>query len=172
MKQPGKAIGSGIAGATIITLIHEALRQFVPQAPRMERIGMQAVEKILNKTGQPTPQNENILYGQALVGDLISNSAFYGLTAIGKKPWLMGLLTGLGAGIAAVTLPKPLGLDGEDANRTTATTIMTIGLYTLGGVVAAGVASLLNEDSPEESPKLKANGVTDIRSNRSWNLKD
>jgi len=172
MKQPGKAIGSGIAGATIITLIHEALRQFVPQAPRMERIGMQAVEKILNKTGQPTPKNDNILYGQALIGDLISNSAFYGLTAIGKKPWLVGLLAGLGAGIAAVTLPKPLGLDGENANKTPATTAMTIGLYTLGGIVAAGVASLLNEDQEQELPKSKGNGITNIGSNRSWNLKD
>lgn len=170
MKQPGKAIGSGVAGAAIVTLIHEALRQFVPKAPRMERIGMQAVEKILNKTGQSTPQNDNILYGQALIGDLISNSTFYGLTAIGKKPWLVGLLAGLGAGIAAVTLPKPLGLDGEDANRTPATTAMTIGLYTVGGIVAAGVAALLSEDP--ELPKLKTDDISDIRSKRSWNLKD
>lgn len=145
MKQPGKAIGSGVAGAAIITLIHETLRQFVPQAPRMERLGMQAVEKALNKSGLPTPDNENTLYGQALAGDLLANSLYYSMAGLGKKPWLTGLIVGFGAGIAAVTLPAQLGLEEKNVNRTPATTAMTIGLYTLGGIVAAGVASLLSE---------------------------
>lgn len=172
MKQPRKAIGSGIAGAAIITLIHESLRQFLPQAPRMERLGMQAIEKIHDKAGLPVPKNEKLLYGEAMAGDLLANTGYYSLTGISKNPWLAGLATGLAAGIGAVTLPKPLGLDEENANRTPATTIMTIALYTVGGLVAAGVAVLLSDDSASTIPKSKVDTITDTESKRSWNLKD
>jgi hypothetical protein len=180
MNQPGKAIGSGIAGAAILTLVHETLRQFVPQAPRMERLGMQAIEKLLNQFNQPAPPTNRSLYGQAIAGDLLTNSLYYSIAGASKKPWMTGLLAGLTAGVAAVTLPKQLGLEEENANRTPATTAMTIGLYTLGGIVAAGVASLLTEtktkepfDSPYDySPELNQNKINEANKNRSWKLKD
>jgi len=179
MNQPGKAIGSGIAGAAVLTLVHETLRQFVPEAPRMERLGMQALEKLLGQFGQPTTQKPNTLYAQTLAGDLLGNSLYYSIAGASKKPWATGLLAGLTAGVAAVTLPKQLGLEEENANRTPATTAMTIGLYTLGGIVAAGVASLLTENKKTEpvrekiySPELDDRKVTEANKARSWKLKD
>jgi hypothetical protein len=179
MKQPGKAIGSGIAGAAVLTLVHETLRQFVPEAPRMERLGMQAIEKLMAQFGQPATSNPNKLYAQSMAGDLISNSLYYSVAGASKKPWMTGLLAGFTAGVAAVTLPKQLGLEEGNANRTPATTAMTIGLYTLGGIVAAGVASLLTENKKTEavpsyniSPELNDKKAAEALKGRSWKLKD
>jgi hypothetical protein len=147
----------------------------------MERLGMQAIEKLLNQFGQPAPQTSKAFYGQALAGDILTNSLYYSIAGASKKPWVTGLLAGLTAGIAAVTLPKQLGLEEENANRTPATTAMTIGLYTLGGVVAAGVASLLTETNRDKavsapaysySPELNDEKVLKANKNRSWRLKD
>ena len=37
------ALAGGLAGAATITLIHESIKRVVPEAPRMDRLGMRVV---------------------------------------------------------------------------------------------------------------------------------
>ena len=96
---------------------------------------------------------ENELQRWAVGGELLCDTAYFGLAGMGGKKgvWLRGALLGLGAGIAAVVLPKPLGLPEESSNKTTATKLMTIGLYLIGGIVAAATTQLV--DNAQENNK-------------------
>ncbi len=140
------ALEGGVAGATALTLIHEAVKKVIPQAPRLDLLGMHALSKGLKIIGARTPQ-ERRLYGWSLTGDLISNSIFYSFAGIGKKENALakGAALGLAAGLGAVLLPKPLGLREDASNRTLQTKLMTIGFYVIGGLVAAGVMKLLDK---------------------------
>jgi hypothetical protein len=48
------------------------------------------------------------------------------------------------AGVTAVILPKPLGLPQEPSNKTLGTQLMTVGLYLMGGLMAAAVTQLVD----------------------------
>lgn len=137
-----KALVSGLAGAVALTLTHETLRRLVPEAPRMDVLGMRAISKILKKAGSQPPADSE-LRTWAMVGDVISNSLYYSLAGTGKDAWLRGGLLGAGAGAGAVLLPGPMGLGTDPSNRTNSTRAMTVGLYLLGGMVAAAVGSAL-----------------------------
>jgi len=134
------AIEGGATGALALTLIHETVRKLDPKAPRMDLLGMNAISKLLKSMGQDTPE-KNKLFIWAMVGDLISNSLYYSLAGLGSKKNVLqrGILLGLGAGLGAVLLPKPLELNEAPTNRTTKTKALTIGLYLIGGIVAAAI---------------------------------
>src|SRR5690349_9522116 len=138
------ALEGGVAGAAALTLIHETVKKAIPNAPRMDLMGMNAIAKGLKVIGAKTP-DERKLYGWSLTGDLISNTLFYSFAGIGKKEnaLVKGAALGLAAGLGAVLLPKPLGLNEDNSSRTVQTKIMTVGLYVIGGLVAAGVMKLL-----------------------------
>lgn len=139
------ALSGGLAGACAITLIHESVKQVVPEAPRMDLLGMNALSKVIESTGH-TPPGEQQLYNLTMVGDIVSNAIYYSAVGLGydKTVWQRGALLGLAAGIGAVTLPKPLGLPEAPSNRTLETKIMTVALYTIGGLVAAAVTKWLH----------------------------
>ncbi len=132
------AIEGGATGALSLTLVHEIVRRLDPKAPRMDLLGMNAISKLLKSFGQDTPE-KNKLFVWAMVGDLISNSLYYSLAGLGNKKGVLqrGLLLGLGAGLGAVLLPKPLQLNEAPTNRTPKTKALTVGLYLIGGLVAA-----------------------------------
>src|SRR4051794_40630619 len=124
------AIGGGIAGALVLTAIHETVRRLVDTAPRMDRLGMEALKHTLEEAGAKIPDEET-LFKLTMAGDIISNSVYYSLVGIGKKQQavLRGTLAGLAAGIGAVYLPGPLGLSEGPSNRTHQTQLMTVALY-------------------------------------------
>ena len=138
------AIGGGIAGAVALTLIHETLRRISSDAPRMDLLGMEAIAKSLEGIDASVPK-EDKLFKITMAGDLLSNSIYYSLAGFGseKKAIVRGALSGLAAGIGAVYLPKPLGLNEAPANRTLQTKLMTVALYFTGGVVAGITGRLL-----------------------------
>ncbi len=143
------AIGSGLAGALALTAIHETARQQIATAPRMDMLGMQAIENgFRSLKAQPPPGKS--LYEMALAGDLVSNALYYSMVAQGKPQGalLRGAMLGLAAGLGAVALPKPLGLQPQ-INRTSATHAMTIGWYLLGGLVAGAAYQLLSGNERE-----------------------
>jgi hypothetical protein len=141
-----KALEGGLAGAGALTLIHETVRRVVPTAPRMDLLGMQAIAKIVRSYGKNPPNEKNLFY-ITMAGDVVSNALYYSLAGAGNKEnriW-KGALLGLAAGIGAVTLPKPMGLNPAHSNRTVTTQIMTVAWYTIGGVVSALVMKALEQ---------------------------
>ncbi|MCC9168030.1 hypothetical protein [Pontibacter harenae] len=141
-----KAVASGVAGACVITLVHETVRRFEPSAPRMDLLGMRAIAKTMKKAGEEPPADYEKLHSWAMVGDIISNSLYYSLVGTGASAWWRGALLGGAAGAGAVLLPGPLGLGEKPSNRTSETQAMTVGLYLLGGLVAASIGCLLADD--------------------------
>ncbi len=133
------SLQSGLAGAVALTLLHELLRHTIATAPRMDRLGMNAIAKALKKGGMNVPQT-NHLFWITMAGDIAGNALYYSLAGVGKKRGTLvrGAVLGLSAGIGAVVLPKHLGLDDAPSNRTRATKAMTVALYLFGGMVAAG----------------------------------
>jgi hypothetical protein len=142
--KPIAAIGGGLAGACTITLIHEAMRKIVPEAPRLDLLGMNAISKGMHAAGTSVPNNRK-LFAWSLAGDLVSNSIYYSLAGIGKEKnvWVRSSLLGLAAGISAVTLPGQLGLNGKHTKRTLSTKAITVGLYVAGALITTGVMKLL-----------------------------
>jgi hypothetical protein len=112
----------------------------------MDILGMRAIVKTMRKADAEPPRG-NKLYWLAMAGDVISNAAYYSLTASEKSRnvWLKGTLLGLGAGLGAVTLPGPLGLGTQPSARTNTTKIMTVAWYLAGGLATAAAFQLLNK---------------------------
>jgi hypothetical protein len=152
------ALTGGLAGAAAVTLIHETVRRIVPEPPRMDLLGKNAISKGLEKVGLRTP-GENALFTWALAGDLVTNSLYYSLAGIGDKKniWLRSSLLGLTAGVCAVALPKPLGLHEKHTNKSLETKLMTVGLYVAGALVSTAIIKLM------EKRKVKKNAVWEQR---------
>ena len=134
-----QSLGSGLAGAIALNILHETVRQFVPEAPRADILGMRSIKKGFRKAGEQPPAG-NTLYGLAMLGDVTSNALYYSLVGVSpRQPLLAGAVLGALAGIGAVTLPGPMGLGEAPTKRTEATIAMTIGWYLFGGLVAGAV---------------------------------
>jgi len=146
------ALAGGLAGTVTVASIHEALKRITPDAPRMDLLDMELIRKGLASMNKKIPA-ENELQRWAVGGELLCDTAYFGLAGMGGKKgvWLRGALLGLGAGIAAVVLPNHLAFPEESSNKTTATKLMTIGLYLIGGIVAAATTQLV--DNAQENNK-------------------
>jgi hypothetical protein len=142
-----QSAGAGLAGASALTLLHETVRQFNPDAPRMDLLGMRTIDKYLRKADIQPPQGKQ-LHTAAMVGDIISNTLYYSLAGIGKKEgiWLRAAGLGLAAGIGAIVLPGPMGIGDGPSSRTPQTKAMTIAWYLAGGLATAVVLHLLNKE--------------------------
>lgn len=140
------AIGGGIAGAIALTAIHETARRLAKNAPRMDLLGMEAMEETLESADAPIPPEDD-LFKLTMAGDIISNSLYYSLAGFGHNNLsvIRGALLGLAAGIGAVYLPKPLGLNEAPSNRTLQTKLMTIAWYTIGGVAAGAIGKWIED---------------------------
>jgi hypothetical protein len=144
MKKLVSSMIGGIAGTVALNILHQAVKQFDHDAPRVDLVGEEAITKGLEKAGI-TPPTGNSLFTVTMAADLISNAAYYSLIGAGKKKQLLsiGTISGLAAGIGALTLTKPMGLSDAPVTRTDATKIMTVAWYTIGGIVAAAVTKAL-----------------------------
>jgi hypothetical protein len=157
------AVAGGLAGTLTVASLHEALRRVTPDAPRMDVLDMDLIRKGLKTIHREVPK-EDELQRWAVGGELFADTAYYSVTGLGGKKgvWIRGALLGLFAGITAVVLPKPLGLPEDPSNKTLGTQLMTVGLYLMGGLVAAAVTQLVenaqndHEDEAEEPIRKKA----------------
>lgn len=130
----------GLAGAVTVTLLNEGVRRVLPHAPRIEVIGERALAGSLDALGVDPPQGAS-LYRWTLLGDLLSNTVYFGLVGLGARQgaWRRGGLLGVAAGVGAVALPRPLGLGRQPGARAPVTPLLTVGWYLAGGLVAAAV---------------------------------
>jgi hypothetical protein len=139
------AVG-GLAGACALTILNETVKKIDKDAPRLDLLGMNAVAKMVKGAGL-----KNYLLSPdksmpvSLAGDLISNTLYFGMADAGdkNKTLIKGALLGLGAGVGAIALAKPLGLDEQLSNTPVKTKALTIAWYVAGGLVAAAVINLL-----------------------------
>ena len=136
-----------MAGACALTLVHEVTRKKDPDAPRMDLLGMAALTRLIRKSGG-TPPPEDRLFTLTMAGDVAGNALYYSLAGAGNKKgvWMRGLLLGLAAGAGAVYLPAPLGLPASPSNRTLKTRLLTLALYTAGGLIAAASMDAMAAD--------------------------
>jgi hypothetical protein len=137
-------LGSGFVGALALTAAHEALRGSTYPSPRMDVLGMRALKRGAKFLGISPPRGK-ALFRDAMVGDLVANTAWYGLVGSGMHPFSRGMTLGLLAGLGAVVLPPWLGLGQAPRGRTPLVQGETVALYLLGGLVTATVAWLGRE---------------------------
>jgi hypothetical protein len=144
MASIANAAAAGLCGAITTNALHELTRHTIPNAPRVDVLGMQALAKMLDSMGAEPPKGRS-LYNATLAADVVSNGAYFAGVAVGPRPVLTGLLLGLAGGIGAVVLPQPLGLAAEPTSRTAFTAVLTTLLYTAGGVAAGLVYERLRD---------------------------
>ena len=144
-KQLTSAIG-GLAGAATLTVLNETVKRIDHDATHLDLLGMNALAKVIKGGGL-----KKAVIGEpiqaSMAGDLLSNSLYFGLAngSTKKQTLLRGSLLGLGAGIGAVSLARPLGLDERAAHASVKTKAMTIAWYVIGGLVAAAVINMLDK---------------------------
>ena len=139
------ALAGGLAGTLTVASLHEALKRVTHDAPRMDLLNIELIRKGLKSMNKEVPKKDE-LERWAVGGELLCDTAYYGLAGMGGKKgvWLRGALLGLVAGVTAVVLPKPLGLSEEPSNKTSATQLMTIGLYLMGGLATSAITELVD----------------------------
>lgn len=149
-------VAGGLAGTLTVASLHEALRRITPNAPRMDILDMELIKKGLKSINKKLPSSGK-LQRWAVSGELVGDTAYYGLAGVGGRNgvWIRGALLGLIAGVSAVVLPKPLGLPSSPSNKTVGTQLMTVGLYLVGGLVAAAVTQLVDEVLSRNEKKEK-----------------
>lgn len=140
-----KALISGLIGALTLTLVHQSAKKAIPEAPRVDLIGMRAVAKTMRKADVDVPDRDT-LYKVSFADHLISNTLYYSLVGAGNRSgaWLRGMLLGALGGAGAVALPPRLGLGEAEVARTTATQTMTVAWYLIAGVAAAAAYNILD----------------------------
>lgn len=128
----------GLAGAAVLNIVHQAIAHLGKDAPRMDIIGEEAVTRAF-ENAEAKPPMGNTLTGLTVAGDLGANTGYYAMIggANDKDLLLRGAGYGLLAGIGALSLPGPMGLNDEPVTRTTKTKILTVALYLLGGLATA-----------------------------------
>lgn len=144
---------TGVSGAAAVTLVHETARRRVAHAPRMDVVGKRVLKRILHAAGRRAPGPKQ-LYRAALVGELLSNSAYYSLVGVGhpRRALLRGAVLGAVAGVGGVFLTPKLRLGRQPVMRTPQTAWMTFGWYLLGGLVAGTTLRVL-EAKPKRGPR-------------------
>jgi hypothetical protein len=133
---------AGLGGAVVLNILHESLKNKASGMPHIDRLGEQALQKSLGYLGTPI-EDEHTLYLATLAGDVAGNAAFYSLIG-GKNSliWPKAIVFGLAAGIGAVTLPKPMGLDPKPVSRNAKATTLTIAYYLAGALATAAILKL------------------------------
>lgn len=153
------AVAGGLAGTLTVASLHEAFRRVSPDAPRMDLLDMDLIRKGLKTIHKEAPKDDE-LQRWAVGGELVADTAYYSLAGMGGKKgvWVRGAVLGLAAGITAVILPKPLGLPADPSNKTFGTQLMTVGLYFMGGLVAAAVSQLVENAQRKHEAKAEEPG--------------
>jgi hypothetical protein len=141
-----KALLSGFTGAIALNILHETVRRFDADAPRIDLLGEEALERSLNSINAK-PLKGNALYTVTLLGDIISNGLYYSTIGLGnnKHTFLKGTVIGLSAGIGAIELPKTVGLDDKPVTKCNKTKILTVAWYLIGGLVTATMMTKLEK---------------------------
>lgn len=152
----------GLAGACALTALNEGVKRIDKNAPRLDLLGMNAVARLVKGKGLGAMTGKGKMMPASLAGDLLSNSLYFGMASAGdkKQTLLRGALLGLGAGVGAITLAKPLGLDERVVTATPTRKALTVAWYVIGGLVAAAVINMLDGKRKESGARIQEPEVT------------
>lgn len=141
-----KNLIAGLAGAVALNILHESLKKKGSDMPRVDLLGEEALQKTINYFGGNI-NNEKTLYEATLAGDILGNTLYYSLIGTGDRKylWPKAVIIGLSAGIGAITLPKPMGLDPEPVAKNDQVKILTAGYYLAGAIVTGIVLNMLKK---------------------------
>lgn len=133
-------LAAGLGGAIALNLLHESLKRKDKDMPRVDLVGEEALQKGLEYFGTEI-KDESTLYKATLASDIISNAMYYSMIGKGggANVFPRALAIGLAAGVGAVTLPEPMGLDDEPVTKTNKTKALTVGYYIAGALVTAAI---------------------------------
>lgn len=145
------ALEGGLAGATALTMLHEAIDKIDPKAPNTKFLSKPGIIKKIKKySSKKGPKS--VKFYIRLATEFLASMGYFGLPGLGKKKnvVLIGGLLGAaaGAGVAFQHRDDEANLDERSAawNK-----IVTIALYTAGGLIAGGVMKSLNSKKKKQS---------------------
>ncbi len=141
-----KNLLAGLAGAIVLNVLHESLKNKSPNMPRVDLLGENALQKTLKYFGSSIDNSAN-LYKATLAGDVVGNTLYYSLIGTGNKKylWPKAIFMGLSAGVGAVTLPEPMGLDPEPVAKNNIVKALTVSYYLAGAIVTGLVISFMSK---------------------------
>lgn len=146
MSKFANALEGGIAGATTLSLLTNTLRKIDGNNGHTNLFDGQNLQKRFKKAGSKKPLKATRQY-IGLAGDLLSSTAFLGITSLRKKKnaLLRGAVLGTAAGLGAVLLRDnkkrkhaTRGVD-ESSQNQLVSQVLEVSLYTIGGAIAAKV---------------------------------
>jgi hypothetical protein len=143
-----KNLIAGFAGAVALNILHETLKHRSRNVPRIDLLGENALQKALGFFGEGI-SDKNTLYKATLAGDIVSNTIYYSMIGAGEARylWPKALFLGFSAGIGAVRLPEPMGLNPRPVTKSDQVKALTVGYYVFGAIVTALVLKKLNKKS-------------------------
>ena len=146
---------AGMAGAAALNLLHESLKHKSVHTPRIDKLGEAGVQKTASFLNTPITDQET-LYTATLASDLSSNAFYYSLIgSAGRKfLWPKAIISGLSAGIGALKLPEPMGLNAAPVNKTQGRKALVVAYSLTGALVTAAVLRFL--DKPKHKTRVKA----------------
>lgn len=141
-----KNLAAGMVGAVALNIIHESLKKRGTDMPRVDLLGEEALNNALGAFGTSI-EDEDTLYKATLAGDILSNAIYYSAIGMGKQKyiWPRAILAGLTAGLGAVKLARPLGLDEKTVAKTDKTKGLTVAYYLAGALATGLVLKLLTK---------------------------
>ncbi|RBQ11305.1 hypothetical protein [Pedobacter miscanthi] len=141
-----KNLIAGLGGAVVLNILHESLKNKGNDMPHIDRLGEQALQKSLGYLNTGIEGEDNLYLAITLAGDVAGNAVYYSLIG-GKNSliWLKAIVLGLAAGIGAVTLPKPMGLDDAPVARNAKAATLTIAYYLTGALATAMILKLFKD---------------------------
>jgi hypothetical protein len=153
------ALEGGLTGATTLTLLQEALHKLDSHAPR-PLLHKSGIIKEIKKNASKQGGNNTGLYIK-LAGELLSSVAYFGLAGFGKNKnaLLRGGLLGAAAGLGSAFLQNDkeataVGVDGaEYTTESTKKKVLTVTMYTVGGLLAGAAIQKLNEKPNKKGEK-------------------
>jgi hypothetical protein len=133
------SIGSGLVGALALAGVHwRSKRRWKLHTPRLDQLGERAVERLSEAVGRRPPHGRRL--ERAGLAANVALSALYFAALVLKRtgrPILRGTLGGFVLGLATIFLPPLLALGKRRRGVSPGGQALTVGSYTLGGLLSA-----------------------------------
>jgi hypothetical protein len=138
---------SGLAGVAAAIAIRETIRNNYYNGPRLD-VFKRALSKLADRSCGIIPSSKK-QFSYTLVEDLLNLTLYYSLSGLQKHKhvFVKGAVAGFAAGVGVVVLPKLLGYNEEYDKKEMSTNAITIGLNTVGGILAASIIHFVNAKS-------------------------